>query len=364
MKKMLIIVAILFGLIFAWSGVKKLLFIYGMSHYAPPPVVISSATATAKNWRSYLTSVGSLMAINGVDLSTEAPGIIREIRFQSGQIIHKGDVLVVLDTTVEQAELKSNQAQLRLSQLNYERNKTLLKRNVISQSILDANFAELEKAQANVEGTQAKIKQKTIIAPFDGKLGIRQVDLGQYISAGTAMVTLQSLDPLYVRFNLPEQYLPDLYLNQSVDITVNLSTDKNGKFVSGKITAINSKVNQVTRNILVEATIPNQNLQFYPGMFALVKVWLKQQQDVITVPETAISFSLHGDSVFLIKQESKDKKNAPLLNAYRQYVKVGEHRGNEVVISEGLKAGDQIVSSGQLKLQNGTRVAIDNSIQP
>jgi len=363
MKKMLIIMGIIFGVIFGWSGVKKVAFFYYMSHFTPPPVVVSATTAVTKTWQSYLNAVGTLTAMNGVEISTEAPGIAKEIHFESGQFVHKGDLLVLLDTSVEQAEFKSSQAQLQLSQLNYERHKTLLKRNVISQSVLDASFAELKKAEASVEGTLARIRQKTITAPFDGKIGIRQVNLGEYVPAGTPMVTLQSLNPLYVQFNLPEQYLPDLTLQQPADITVNLSGEKNGKSVAGVITAINSKVDQVTRNIMAQVTIPNANLQLYPGMYALVKIWLKEKKALVIVPETAVSFSLHGDAVYIIKQEGKDKKGHPILNTYRQYVRVGEHRGSEVAILDGLKAGDQVVTSGQLKLQNGTHIAIDNSVE-
>jgi membrane fusion protein (multidrug efflux system) len=211
--------------------------------------------------------------------------------------------------------------------------------------------------------TEAHIQQKTVTAPFNGKLGISRINLGEFLSAGTAMVTLQSLDPLNVRFNLPEQYVPNLYLQQPVDINVNLNLKDStvNQLIHGVITAINSKVEQSTRNILVQATIPNKNLQLYPGMFALVNIWLREQKNVIVLPQTAISYSLHGDSVFIIKD--KGKKNHPYLYVNRQYVKVGERRGDQVVIESGLKAGDQVATSGQLKLQNDTHVVIDNSVE-
>jgi membrane fusion protein (multidrug efflux system) len=360
MRKMLIIVGIVFGIIFAWYAIKKVIFHYYMTHYIPPAVTISATVAQSKTWESYLTSVGTLQAVQGVDLSAEVSGIVSQIHFESGQFVKQGDVLLLLDTGVEQAQLKDNQAQLQLAKLNYERNKALIVKNAVSQAELDRLSAQLEETQANVEGTQAKIRQKTITAPFSGRIGIRLVNLGQYLSAGTTIATLQALDPLYVQFNLPEQYLNELYLQQPVQLSINLGE---GKTLMGTITAINSKVEQTTRNVLVQATLPNKDLQLYPGMFALVKVILRTHPTVIALPETAVTYSLHGDSVYIIKKEGKDRDGKPLLKAYRQYVTVGERRGNEVAIVKGLKAGDQVVTSGQLKLQNGIHVVIDNSVE-
>lgn len=361
MKKMLIIVGIVFGLIFGWYGVQKILFWVFLATYTPPPITISATTATAKTWQLYLSSVGTLTAVNGVDISSESAGIVKEVRFTSGQSVKKGDILVLLDTSVEQAELQDNQAQLKLAQINYDRDKTLFKKNVISQAQLDTTVAKLQQAQSGVDTTLAKIHQKTITAPFDGKIGIRLIDLGQFVPAGTAMVSLQSMDPLFVRLSLPEQYLPDLYVQQPVDIKVTLNSSGE-KLFRGSITAINSKVDQSTRNILIQATVPNKNLQLYPGMFAWVQVWLREKKNVITLPQTAISYSLHGDSVFIIKEE-KAKFGKSVLRAYRQYVKVGDRRGSEVSIAEGVKAGDQVITSGQLKLQNGIHVVVDNSVE-
>lgn len=359
MRKMLLYVGIFFTIVFGVYGVRKALFIFGMMHYQPPAVTVSSTTVVSKNWQSYLTAVGSLTAINGVDLSAEVSGMVKEIEFTSGQSVKQGETVIILDTSIEQAELKFNQAKLKLAQINYERDKKLFEKNVSSQSALDTRYAELQEAEANVESTQAKIKQKTITAPFDGRIGIRQVDLGQYISPGKMMVTLQSLNPLYVNFGLPEQYLPELFLNQVVEVNVNFGK---GKIVKGTITAINSKVDQATRNIQLQATIPNDQLELYPGMFALVKIYLREQKDMEVIPQTAISYSLSGDYVFIIKDESKNKDGS-LLKVYRQYVKVGERRGTVAAISEGLKTGDIIVTSGQLKLQNGTPVVINNSVE-
>lgn len=360
MKKMLLIVGIVFGLIFSVYVVKKLLFIYFMSSYQPPPVTVSSSKVVTKNWQSYLTSVGTVTAINGVEISSEIPGIVQEIRFESGQSVKQGDVLVVLNTGIENAQLKDAQSKLKLAQMNYDRNKALSVKNAVSASALDTVFAQLQQAQAELEGIQAKIKQKTVTAPFAGKIGIRLVNLGEYVSAGTAMASLQSLDPLYVRFTLPEQYVSELYLQQPVEVSFNIA---GGKSFQGTITGINSKVDQTTRNILVQATIPNKELQLYPGMFSMVKIFLREHKNVLTLPQTTISYSLHGDSVFLIKTEGKDKDGKPILKAYREYVKTGERRGSEIAILEGIKAGDHVVTSGQLKLQNGTHVVIDDKVE-
>lgn len=358
MKRMLLIVGIVFGLLFGWYGLKRILFSFFISHYVPPAVTISATTATAKSWQSYVTSVGTLNAVNGVDLSPEISGIVKEIHFESGQFVKKGDVLILLDTSVEQAQLKDNQAQAKLAQLNYDRNKSLIVKNAVSQSELDRLAALNDEAIAGVEQTNARIQQKTITAPFDGKIGIRSINIGQYVSSGTTMVTLQSMDPLYVQFNLPEQYLPNIYLQQPIIVTFNLP---NGKTIQGTITAINSKVDQTTRNILVQGTLPNKDGQLYPGMFAQVQVMMRDNKNVITLPQTAISYSLHGDSVYIIKSEKVGRHK--VLKAYRQYVTVGERRGSEVAIEKGVQPGDQVVTSGQLKLQNGTHVEIDNSVE-
>ena len=359
MSRMLIYVGIFFAIVFSWYGIRQLLFSWFMAHYVPPPVTVSSYTVTTKTWQSYLSSVGTLTAINGVDLSSEVSGLVKEVRFNSGQLVKKGDVIIILDTSVEEASLKDKQARLVLAKLNYDREKKLFEKKFSSQAALDTRYAELLEAQAGVESVQAQIKQKIITAPFDGRTGIRQVDLGQYISPGTILVTLQSLNPLYVNLNIPEQYLPNLYLNQPVDVSVNYGE---GKIVAGTITAINSKVDQATRNVSIQATIPNDKYELYPGMFGLAKIWLRAEQNTPVVPQTAISYSLSGDFVFLIKQEG-EYKGQPLLKAYRTYVKVGERRGDEASIIDGLKAGDAIITSGQLKLQNGTHIEINNSVE-
>ncbi|HEU5280691.1 MAG TPA: efflux RND transporter periplasmic adaptor subunit [Gammaproteobacteria bacterium] len=350
MGKMLAYVSLFFGLLFGWYALKNIFIGIMISRYQPPAVTISSVKAKTETWQNFITAVGSLSAINGVDLASESAGTVKDIRFNSGQMVKAGDVIILLDTSLEEAELKSNQAALQLAQMNYNRDKTLYGKNVSSKAMLDEGSEALQSAEANVEASLAKIKHKTITAPFDGRLGIRQINLGEYVSPGQAMVTLQSLNPLYVNFNVPEQYLSNIYINQPVEISVNFGA---GKTVQGTITAVNSKVDQSTRNVMLQATIPNNALQLYPGMFALCKVWLPAKANTVVIPQTAISYSLSGDYVFVIKDDK----------AYRQYVKVGERRGDDIAILDGLTAGTPVITSGQLKLQNGARVKVDNSVE-
>lgn len=360
MKTMLLYTGIFFLLVFGIYGAKKGMMMWYFAHFQPPAITVSSTKAESTEWQPFITTVGSLSAINGVDVSTEAPGTVKTIKFESGQMIKKGQTILTLDTQVEEAELKSNKAAMELAKLNYEREQTLYKKKVSSKSTLDTRFAQLEEAIGSVEATQAHIRQKTIVAPFSGRLGIRLVDLGEYVSAGKALVTLQTLDPLFVNLNVPEQYLPDLKIDQPVEISVNFGEETQ---VTGKITAINSKVSQTTRNVLIQATIPNKDNKLYPGMFATAKIWIKEPVKTLIVPETAVSYSLNGDYVFAVKKTKNKHTEEPELTVSRQYVKVGEHRKGKVSIVVGLKDGDEIVTSGQLKLQNGARIKINNSVE-
>lgn len=357
MSRMLFYVGVFFALVFGWYGIKRIFITVMMANYKMPPITVSSVIVTEKNWRTYLEAVGTLSAVNGVELSTESPGIVRHIYINSGQQVKRGDLIIELDTSIQQAILKDRTAQLTLAKIDYQRDKTLHDRRVTSQASLDKSLAALQQAEAALDLINAEIKQKTITAPFDGRVGIRQVNLGQYVAPGTPMVTLQSLNPLYVDFHLPEQYVKTLYINQPIDLLINA----NQKPLPGKITAINSKVDQVTRNMLVQATIPNTAQLLYPGMYALVRVWSPDTGRKVVIPQTAISYSLSGDYVFLIKNDGSKKK--PDLRTYRQYIKVGERRGNDAVILSGLKSGDQIVSSGQLKLRNQASVVINNKLE-
>lgn len=356
MKKMIIGLVVVFGGLVLFNIVRKLMTEEMMSHFQPPPMVISADYAKLELWQPFVSSVGTLQAVNGVAVTTESPGIITAINFQSGQFVKQGQLLIRIDDSVERADLENNQAQLKLAQLNYNRQKDLVRQKAAPQSALDEAQANLIKAQAAVDRSQALINQKNIVAPFDGKLGIRLVNLGQFVSAGTQFVSLQSLNPLYANFSLPEQYLKSVYVNQPVVLQINAYPNQT---FSGQITAINSTSTVTTHNIDIQATIPNDHGYLYPGLFTNIKVIFPTKQQVITVPQTSISSSLFGDSIFIIKEEGKDKNNKPVLKVNREYVVTGEQRGDRVAITQGIKAGNRVVTSGQLKLNDGTRVVID-----
>lgn len=357
----LILLAIGFGSILGWNVLRSYMMSRFFATYEPAPMTISAVAAEEKTWRPYLKAVGSFIATHGVEISSEAAGIVKTINFQSGEPVKQGTLLIQLDDSVDQAVLQDNLADLTLAKINYQRQKNLFKKGATPSSVLDEAKAKLQKAEAAVAKIQAIIAQKNIRAPFPGKIGIRLVNLGQYVNPGvTKLVTLQALDPLFIQFSLPEHLLKKLYVTQPIE----LSVEAFGKKVfNGRISAIDAKSDIQTHNVLVQATIPNKAQQLYPGMFADIKILLPQQHKVVTVPYTAIDYTLYGNSVFLIKKDGKDANDKPVLRVYRQYITTGEQQGNEVVILKGLKAGDQVVDSGQLKLHDGTRVIIDNSIK-
>lgn len=395
--------AIVFGGIIGFNLFKAFMIKRFFASYEPPASSVSTFTAVEKEWKPTIATVGNFVALNGVDINAEISGKVEKIHFESGQFIEKGNFLIDIDDQVDQATLKFNQAELALRELNYKRQADLLKRGATSSSGVDEAKASLQQAQANVSKIEAEINKKHIVAPFSGQLGIRQVNLGQYVTPGqTAIVTLQSLDPLYLEFNLPEQLLPRLSINQSIQFSVE---EFPNRLFAGKITAINAKVDTNTHNILVQATVPNcpvdaltdqkkaslmkvmeektkgQTLttcnteynslnhitQFalIPGLFASINIEQPTISNVIVIPSTAISYSLYGNSVFIVEKDKdgkKDKDDKPVMRVKRIYVTTGEQDGNYTVIKKGLKAGQQVVSSGELKLQNDTAVVINNTV--
>lgn len=397
-KRMIIMISaltIVFGGIIGFNFIKSIMIKRFFASYSPPPVSVSSVTALKKNWQPHLSAVGNFIAINGVDVNAEASGNVVKIHFESGQYLEQGSPLIDIEDRSDQATLKYNQAELALRELNYKRQFDLFKRGATSSSVVDEATASLQQAQANVERTDAEIRKKHITAPFSGQLGIRQVNLGQYITPGqTAIVTLQSLDPLYLEFYLPEHLLNQLSINQSIRFYV----DQFPHYLfTGKITAINSKVDTRSHNILVQATVANCPLDmenssfvklhkqdgektlvdcnteinsanhvtkfaFIPGMFASIAIEQPPLPNVIVLPSTAISYSLYGNSVFIIEKE-KDQNGKEFLQVKRTFVTIGEQEGNYTIIRNGVQDGQQVVSSGELKLQNGTHVVINNSIR-
>jgi membrane fusion protein (multidrug efflux system) len=361
-KRMIIMIAaltVVFGGIFGWNALRAYFIKQFFANFEPPPATISTTQATAQTWQPYLSAVGSLTAVNGVDISTEVPGMVNEVYFQSGQMVKKNDPLIQLDDRIDQENLKHDEARHKLALINFERQKNLFTRNAAAKSALDQASVEVDQAAVAVAKDKILIDEKRIKAPFDGKIGIRKVNVGQYISPGTSLVNLQSLNPLYVEFSLPEQELKSLAVGQEVIIQVD--TYPNQEF-KGIVAAIHSKVNEQTRNILVQATLPNDDQRLYPGMFANIKVLLAKRDRVITVPQTAIAYSLYGDAVYVVREQGKDKDKKPILRAVKVNVVTGERRGGEVALKQGLKEGEQVIISGQLKLQENSRVLVDNSV--
>ncbi len=355
---MLVIVLILFGGLFAFNIIRGVMIKKFFANFQPPPVTISSAKVQSVAWQPFIEAVGSVVAVNGVDVTSEVAGLVVGISFQSGDEVKKGDLLVQLDDRTDHEDLKNFQAQLKLAQLDFGRQSQLLAKSATAQQNLDSARATLDQMKANVARTEVLIDQKAIKAPFDGKLGIRQVNLGQYISPGTQVVTLQNLDEVFVDFSLPESSIPKLYVGQPVQVKVDAY---GAKLFDGKITAINSKVDSDTRNVLVRATFPNPDHQLLPGMFGNLQVLLPTKENVLTVPQTAITYNLYGNSIYVIeKTTTKDGKT--LLTAKLKYVTVGDRRLNQVAILKGVNAGDEIVTSGQLKLTDGAIVEINNSV--
>ena len=353
MKKMLLMLVCTVAVFGAFFGVKLFMndqMAKGMASYVPPPTIIETATATGETWHPSISAVGTLSARQGVDIRTEVSGVISKLAFTSGQQVQKGNLLAQLDDDIEQANLKSYRAQEKLARLTWERDKSLIESRSISQIQFDQSSASLDEARAAVEQTQANLRKKKITAPFSGRIGIRQAEPGDYLQAGAVLATLQNTDQLYVTFSLPEQDYPSLFIGQTVRFTVQAHP---GKEFEASIDAINAKIDSSTRSIEVRAIMNNEEQLLVPGMFADLEVIAKQPVDVITLPRTAIAYSLYGDSVFLLQKGDDDQLTVKLTQ-----VTTGHVKGNRVAVVSGLKAGDQVAAAGQLKLHNGARVTI------
>ncbi len=350
MVLMLAAVTLVFGGLFIYKHFEQKMMAEGMASFTPPPSMVEFSTAQVELWRPSLTSIGTLSARQGVDIKTETPGLVSDVLFQSGQQVDKGALLIQLDDDIEQANLNSYLASEKLARLTWDRDRTLLKKNAVSQTQFDKSSASLDEARAAVEQTKATLRKKKVEAPFSGQIGIRRVEPGDYVQEGTLVATLQNLDQLYVNFSLPEQDYPALYIGQDISFTVQAWPDK---AFSGQVNAINARVDSSTRNIEVRALVKNGDQKLIPGMFADIKVLARDEKKVITVPRTAVTYTLYGDSVFVITGEQDD------LSVRLTQVSTGDIRRDRVEIVSGLEAGDRVVSAGQLTLRNGARVALD-----
>ena len=358
---MLIVVGIVLGGIFGFISFKGRMIKKYMTSQGEPLQTVSTTTAGFMDWLPKQEAVGSLQAVNGTDLSAEVAGIVAEIYFKQGDNVKAGMPLLQLRAEDDIAKLESLNATVQLARITYQRNQAQFHANVISKQVLDTDKANLDVAVANVAQQQALIDKKLIRAPFTGRLGVRLVDVGQYLNAGTTIGTLQALDTLFVDFLVPQQALASLKTGQQVTIKTDAypALDFNGD-----ISVINPKVDINTRNVLVRATLINPEHKLLPGMYVTVKVATGLAQRFITLPRTAITFNAYGSTVYRVESGGKDEKGNPKLTAKQSFVTTGDTRGDQVAILKGINAGETIVTSGQIKLHNGSPIAIDNSVQP
>lgn len=374
-KKRMIIMLVLAGLVFGgvfgmqWFG--KRMMNQAIDSMPVPPVTVSTGVAKTMTWDNTLEAIGTLVPVNGTDVTTEAGGIVMQIHFESGARVKKGAPLVTLDAATERGEYARLQAQAKLAELNRARREKLFGLEAISKSDYDAAVSEAGAAKAAAQAQAARLAQKEIRAPFDGVLGIRQINVGQYLEPGTAIVSLQTLDPIFVDFSLPEQYLS--VAKAGLQVTVKVDAYPDGAF-AGEVIAVEPRIDQATRNFTLRARLPNPELKLRGGQFGRVVLDLPGQQTVVTVPRTAVNYSSYGASVFVVKKKAdatappaEAMPGAPPsadLEVIQRFIRTGEGRGDFVAVTEGLKVGEQVATSGLLKLRNQQPVLVDNTVQP
>jgi membrane fusion protein, multidrug efflux system len=334
--------------------------IAGGASFQPPPEAVTTIPARLEQWPVAIETIGTVVAVHGVTVSADLPGIVKTISFDSGRQVKVGDVLVELDTSQEQAQLAAAKAQDNLAHLNLERMRGLRETGVVSEADYDRSAAELEQADARVVEIEATIQRKTIRAPFDGSVGIRQANIGQYLKAGDPVVPLQSLDPIFVDFSVPQQNVGSLRRGAVVQAT---AEGVHAKGFLGTVTAIDSVVDAATRNIQVQATLANPDGQLRPGMYVEARVMVGVGSEAVTLPTSAISYAPYGDSVFVVEQMT-DRQGKSYRGVRQQFVKLGGSRGDQVAVLSGVRPGEEIVSSGAFKLRNGAAVLVNNRVQP
>jgi membrane fusion protein (multidrug efflux system) len=361
--KIIIAIVIVLGVIGGLVGVKTLQIQKMMAAgkaFAPPPESVSTAVVREEKWQVSLTAIGSITAVQGVTVTPDIPATVREIAFESGAVVAKGDLLVRLDTSSEEAQLRAIEAQVELDQINLGRARTLRTDSMVSQSDLDTAEAALKQNQANADNIRATIAKKTIRAPFAGRLGIRLVNLGQYLDTGKPIVSLQSLSPVYADFSLPQQELARLNTRMKVRVTTDAYLDKQ---FAGTLSAINPDLDQSTRSVRLQATFENADQLLRPGMFVRVEVLLPEEQNVLAIPATSVLSAPYGDSVYVV-EEKPGQDGKPALTVRQQIIRSVRARGDLLSVESGLKSGERIVSSGIFKLRNGMSVVENNSLTP
>jgi len=364
LKRTLLTAGGLVGIIAALAAIKVLqfqtMFAAGAA-MTPPPEPVTTAPVRPESWPPTLDAVGSLAAVQGVTVAAELDGKVTAIAFEAGSAVKAGDLLVQQDTSTEQAQLRAAEAAVDLARINLDRARELRERGTIAPSELDAADAQFKQSSAQADNIRAVIAKKTIRAPFAGRLGIRQVNLGQSLKAGDPIVSLQALDPIFVNFMLPQQRLAQLARGFVVRVTSDALT---GQTIEGRITAINPDVDSATRNVRVEATLANADERLHPGMYVNVSVVLPSSDQVLVIPATAVLYAPYGDSVFVVenRQDERTGQAHPVLR--QQFVRLGQHRGDFVAVTSGVKAGETVVTTGVFKLRNGIAVVVDNRLAP
>jgi membrane fusion protein, multidrug efflux system len=329
------------------------------SSFQPPPEAVTTVVAQRAEWPATLSAIGTVAAVRGVTVSADLPGIVERISFDSGRTVKEGEILVQLDTKQEEAQLAAARAQLELARLNLERLRGLAAEGITSRADYDRAVAEHAQAEARVGEIRATIERKRIRAPFSGVLGIRQVNLGQYLNGGDPVVPLQALHPVYVNFAVPQQEVPRLRVGGEVTLTA----EGLPAAFSGRITAIDSVVDEATRNVQVQATVPNPDGRLHPGMFVETQLAMGTGRPVVALPASAISYAPYGDSVYVV-QDMAGQNGQAYRGVRQQVVKLGGARGDQVAVLSGLEAGSEVVTSGVFKLRNGAAVRVNNQVQP
>jgi membrane fusion protein, multidrug efflux system len=359
---MLLAVGIVLGAIFyfEWGllpGFKKQF----LASLANPPQTVSDTVATEQLWQKQLTAIGSLRAVRGADLSPQVGGLVAAIHFESGAEVKEGAVLLELDARDDMSKLDSLKAQAELARITWQRDQRQFQAQAVSKQVVDTDEQNFKSFEAQVAQQQAIVDYKVIRAPFAGKLGIRQVDVGQYLAPGTTIVTLQSLDPIFADFTLPQQSLSQIAVGQKVAIHVDTFP---GKGFPGAIVAVSSKIDAATRNVQVRASLANPDHTLLPGMFATVSIDVGQPQRFVTLPQTAVTFNPYGSTVYVVDNKGKDDKGQDQLVARQVFVTTGDTRGDQIEVLKGVSAGDHVVTAGQIKLRNGSRLNVNNTVQP
>ena len=331
--------------------------------YQTPPEAVTTIVAEQDEWPATLSAIGTVAAVQGVTVSADLPGTVERILFESGEAVRAGDVLAVLDTRQERAQLAAIDARLELARVTFERMQGLLQERVVSPAEFDRATAEFRQSEAQLGEIRAVIQRKTIQAPFSGVLGLRQVNLGQYLAGGDPLVTLQSLHPIYVNFGVPQQSAGQVPPGRTIHITTDAAGAGMRAGRTGRVTAVDSMVDESTRNIQIQATVPNPDGTLRPGMFVQAEVTLGPRQAVIAVPASAISYAPYGDSVFVVS-DMKGEDGRSYRGVRQQFVKLGPARGDQIAVLSGLEPGDEVVTSGVFKLRNGAAVQINNSVRP